>query len=124
LTVHELSIANSIVAVARRHAHGRRVTSIEVKIGGLRQVVPDALEFAFGVVAVGTSVEGATLHVEHVPPRVRCVRCDAESDVTDFPFACARCGSVHVEVIAGEELLVDSLELDDEPVLTAPRAEP
>ena len=116
--MHELSIADAIVAIACEQARGRRVRSIEVKVGGLRQVVPDALEFAFQLVAEGTSTEGATLEVEHVAPRVRCARCVVESVVASFPLACAECGSFDVDVVAGDELLVDSLELEDEPVLS------
>jgi Zn finger protein HypA/HybF involved in hydrogenase expression len=41
--------------------------------------------------------------------------------VTEFPLVCASCGSLHVDVIAGEELLVDSLELEDEPIAVARR---
>jgi hydrogenase nickel incorporation protein HypA/HybF len=112
--VHELSLADAVVTIARDHARGRRVTRVDVKIGRLRQVVPDALEFAFELVAAGTEVEGAELRVEHVPARVRCARCAVESDADEFPLACARCGSVDVDVVAGEELLVESLELEEE----------
>ena len=119
--MHELSIADAIVAIACGHAEGRRVTAVEVKIGRLRQVVPDALEFAFELVAAGTEVEGARLAVEHVAPRVFCARCMVESEANAFPLACARCASVTVDVVAGDELLVDSLELEDEPVLSTRR---
>ena len=105
--MHELSIADAVVTIAREHARGRRVTSIEVKIGHLRQVVPDALEFAFELVAAGTEVEGATLEVVHVPVRVRCARCDAESEAPEFPLTCSKCGSLDVEVVAGDELRVE-----------------
>ena len=114
--MHELSIADAIVAIARDHARGRRVMSVEVKIGHLRQVVPDALELAFELVAAGTNVEGASLQVEHVPARVHCARCGSESEVHEFPLACGLCGSLDVAVVSGDELLVESLELEDEPI--------
>jgi hydrogenase nickel incorporation protein HypA/HybF len=114
--VHELSLADAIVATAARYAGERRVARIEVKVGHLRQVVPSALEFAFELVAEGTPVEGAELVLEEVPVRVACRECAAESRVSDFPLACASCGGLHVDVIAGEELFVDALELEDEPV--------
>ena len=118
--MHELSLADAVVTIARDHARGRRVTRVDVKIGLLRQVVPEALEFAFELVAAGTEVEGAELRVEHVPVRVRCARCEAESEAPEFPLACAGCGSVDVEVVAGDELLVESLELE-EPTLVGGR---
>jgi hydrogenase nickel incorporation protein HypA/HybF len=112
--VHELSLADAVVTIARDHARGRRVAAVDVKVGRLRQVVPEALEFAFELVAAGTEVEGAELRVEHLPVRVRCARCHAESEADDFPLACAGCGSVDVDVITGDELLVESLELEEE----------
>jgi hydrogenase nickel incorporation protein HypA/HybF len=112
--LHELSIADAVVAIARDHARGRRVTRVEVKIGHLRQVVPDALEFAFELVATGTNVEGAELAIEQIPTRVACRACTSETVVSEFPLVCEHCGSADVDVTAGEELLVDALELADE----------
>jgi hydrogenase nickel incorporation protein HypA/HybF len=114
--MHELSIANAVVAIACEHANGRRVARVELKVGHLRQVVPSALEFSFELVAEGTPVEGAELEIDEVPARVACRECAAESRVRDFPLACASCSSLHVDVIAGDELFVDALELEDEPI--------
>lgn len=35
--MHELAIAEPIVEIARRHANGRRVTKVYLKVGHLRQ---------------------------------------------------------------------------------------
>ena len=64
--MHELAIAQSVVAIADRHAHGRRVASVQLQVGHLRQVVPSALTFAFELVAEGTALEGADLQIEVV----------------------------------------------------------
>jgi hydrogenase nickel incorporation protein HypA/HybF len=111
--MHELSIADSIAAIAVRHARGRRVARVEVKVGHLRQVVPSALEFAFELVTKGTAVEGAELVMEEVAVTVRCGTCGAESRPDGFPLVC-RCGSLDVEVVGGEELQVESLDLEEE----------
>ena len=111
--MHELSIAESVVRVASRHARGRRVTRVTVKAGHLRQVVPSALEFAFELVAEGTAVEGAVLEIEAVRAAGVCRECGIESEQEGFPLRCARCGGLDVEVVRGEELLVDSLELEE-----------
>jgi Zn finger protein HypA/HybF involved in hydrogenase expression len=34
-----------------------------------------------------------------------------------FPLQCARCGGLDLEILAGEELLVDSLEVESEAAL-------
>jgi Zn finger protein HypA/HybF involved in hydrogenase expression len=56
-----------------------------------------------------------------VPVRVACRECAAESRANGFPLACANCGSLHVDVVAGEELFVNALELEDEPMAVARR---
>jgi hydrogenase nickel incorporation protein HypA/HybF len=112
--MHELSLAESIVAIADRHAGGRRVSRVEVSVGHLRQVVPSALAFAFELVAQGTAVEGAELVLEEVSATGRCRACGAESRLDGFPLACGACGGVDVEVTAGEELRVESLDMEEE----------
>jgi hydrogenase nickel incorporation protein HypA/HybF len=68
--MHELSIASAVLDIVQRHADGRRVARVELKVGHLRQVVPSALEFAFELVAEGTEAEGAELVMQEVPARV------------------------------------------------------
>jgi len=111
--MHELAIAESIVGVAVRHAGERPVARVNVRVGALRQVVPSALEFSFELVAADTVVSGAELALEHVPAEGRCRACGAESVLTDFPLSCSACGGLDMEVVAGEELLVDSLDLEE-----------
>ncbi|MDQ3858136.1 MAG: hydrogenase maturation nickel metallochaperone HypA [Actinomycetota bacterium] len=112
--MHELAIAEAVMKIAGEHAANRRVTKVELKVGHLRQVVPSALEFAFTLVAEGTAVEGAELVIEQVPATVRCSRCRSESQLDGFPVACPRCASVDVELVGGEELAVEALELEEE----------
>jgi hydrogenase nickel incorporation protein HypA/HybF len=117
--MHELSIAEAVVEVASRHARGRKVAVVELKVGHLRQVVPSALEFAFELVAQGSVVEGAQLRIEEIAAAGDCRDCGAETPLLEFPLACRRCGSFDVEVTRGEELLVDSLELHEEHEMAA-----
>jgi hydrogenase nickel incorporation protein HypA/HybF len=116
--VHELSIAEAVVAVASRHAAGRPVRVVEVRVGALRQVVPSALEFAFEMVTQETPLDGAELRIEAVPAVGRCSVCGTEAQFDWFPFACQACGSTDVELISGEELLVEAIEIDDQLVTT------
>jgi hydrogenase nickel incorporation protein HypA/HybF len=110
--MHELSIADAIVRIATAHAAGRRIETVEVKVGHLRQVVPEALAFAFTLVAEGTEAEGAELVLEVVPAAGVCRVCRVESELPGFPLACTVCGSLDMELVRGEELLVDALTME------------
>jgi hydrogenase nickel incorporation protein HypA/HybF len=113
--MHELSIADALVRIACRHADGRRIESVEVKVGHLRQVVPDALTFAWTLVAKGTGADGAQLIIEEVPAVGVCRGCGAQSEWDAFPLACTACGSADVEILRGEELLVDAMTMEEVP---------
>jgi hydrogenase nickel incorporation protein HypA/HybF len=111
--MHELSIAESIVHLALGHAAGRRVTGVGVTIGQMRQVVPDSLAFSFELVTQGTAAEGATLEIEGVEAVGLCGLCGAESGIIAFPFRCEQCGELGLEVIRGEELRVEWVEVEE-----------
>ncbi len=75
--MHELSLSGAIVNTVVKHAQGRPVSVVSMRVGALRQVVPDTLDFYFGFVSKGTVCEGARLEQELVPARLRCASCDA-----------------------------------------------
>ena len=111
--MHELALAEAIVAIVEQHAAGRRVTRVDVRLGQLRQAVPGALTFAFELVADGTVAEGAELVVEQVTARGDCGRCGQHSELPGFPLRCAACGSLEIEIVSGEELSVESFDVVD-----------
>jgi hydrogenase nickel incorporation protein HypA/HybF len=111
--LHELSIAESVVSVASRQADGRRVRKVHMRVGHLRQVVPSSLAFGFGLLAEGTPAEGAELEIEQVPAEGKCRGCGVQSRLSDFPHLCPGCGGSDLEILKGEELTVDSLELEE-----------
>jgi hydrogenase nickel incorporation protein HypA/HybF len=110
--MHELALADALVELTVRHAAGRPVARVEVSVGHLRQVVPDALAFAFGLCAQGTAADGAELVIAVVPAAVRCRACGATTEQDGFPLACGVCAGLQVDVVAGEELRLDALEVE------------
>ena len=110
--MHELSIASAVAATAERHATGHRVLRVDVRVGHLRQVVVESLRFSFELVTRGTLLEGAVLGVEVVPARFSCGDC-GHGWRADVPaFRCPECGGGAAEVVSGEELEVESIEIE------------
>jgi hydrogenase nickel incorporation protein HypA/HybF len=111
--MHELSLCDAIVGTAEKHAEGRPVKQVTVRIGHLRQVVPDALQFGWEVVTDSTSLKGTELVIEQIPAVVECKIC-AQQTTLDMPIlCCGSCGSFEVLLLSGEEFLVVSMELAD-----------
>jgi hydrogenase nickel incorporation protein HypA/HybF len=110
--VHELSIAAGVVDVALSHCGGRRVTAVNVRVGALRQVVPATLLTAFDAATRDTACDGAELHLELISARLSCPTCACEWTPDEPVFRCQGCHAPAV-VLAGRELEIESIEVDD-----------
>jgi hydrogenase nickel incorporation protein HypA/HybF len=114
--MHEFSIIDGIIDIVTKTAADNklvRVTAVNLRIGAMRQVVPDTLTMAFEITSKGTLSEGAKLSIEHVPIRATCKDCNAEFEVAKHAFACPACGSGRLKVTQGQELEITSIEGDD-----------
>jgi hydrogenase nickel incorporation protein HypA/HybF len=110
--MHEMALAEGILAVVLDAADGQAVRRVCLQVGTLLMVVPDSLQFSFQLVADGTPAAGAVLEMEEVPARWRCKQCRAESAADRPPLHCQGCGASKVEVVSGDELLVDAVVLE------------
>ncbi len=117
--MHELSICQGIVEVAVAALAGRappapRVSTVTVRIGRLTGVVPDSLRYYFDLLSHDTPLAGATLEIDDVPIRGRCVDCAADFTIDTLAFTCPACGSGFVDLLSGRELQVISLDTAEE----------
>jgi hydrogenase nickel incorporation protein HypA/HybF len=111
--VHELSLCGAILDTTMKRADGRPVQKVTIRIGHLRQVVPDSLQFGWQVLTDSTDLEGCVLTVEQVAATIECRECAAVTTL-DMPIlSCATCGSFDVKLLSGEELLIVSMELGE-----------
>ncbi|HEY2319470.1 MAG TPA: hydrogenase maturation nickel metallochaperone HypA [Solirubrobacteraceae bacterium] len=111
--MHELSLSSAIVNTVAKHARGRRVTVVNLRVGRLRQVIPDTLEFYFEFVARGSVCDGARLEQEVVPARLRCNVCEHEWAIEIPAFRCPGCGGSEVQIASGDEFEVESIEVEE-----------
>ncbi len=109
--MHELSLCEAIAHKVRERANGRPVTEVVIRVGHLRQVVPDAMEFSWMMLTDGTGLEGCRLKIEQIPATVACGECRDETRLTAPILSCGSCGSTNVKLMTGEELMVVSLEI-------------
>ena len=117
--MHELAISSAVLESVLRHAGGRRVTAVKLRVGHLRQVVPDSLDFYWDIVTRDGLCEGSALEQEVIPARLACTACAREWEIERPVFRCPSCGGADVEIAAGDELEVESIEVEEEPACTA-----
>jgi hydrogenase nickel incorporation protein HypA/HybF len=108
--VHELGMCSSIVDAVERRAGDRSVARVRVRVGRLHHVHADAFDQSFAVAAMGTVAEEATAELVLLPVRAHCGGCQATWECEEIPLACSSCGSVDIELIGGDELVLESIE--------------
>lgn len=114
--MHELSLATAIRDTILRHAEGRPVSTVHIRVGAMRQVVLESLRFYFGVVTQGTVCGGSRLELQVVPAALRCEECGENWQPGEPSFRCPSCGGREVEMVSGGELEVESIVVEEKEV--------
>ena len=115
--MHELAITESILSIANQAAkenNGTKVTDIYLVIGQLSSIVDDSVQFYWNHISKGTIAEKATLHFNRIPATMLCLDCSTEFTLEDELIPCPNCDSINLNIIAGEEFQVDSIEIEKE----------
>lgn len=110
--MHELAITESVVDAVCEVAAGRRVHRVLLEVGVLTAVIPDAMQFCFELATEGTVAEGAVLEIRQTPGKGSCRSCRTEFTLID-QIALCRCGSADVEILAGRDLKILSMEVSE-----------
>jgi len=108
--MHELGIAQEVVAIVSERAGEARVARVVLEIGRHALVLPDSIRFCFDLCCEGTVLEGARLEIIEVPGRARCRDCGAEFSL-DGPFGLCSCGSANLLWLAGDEIEIKEMEV-------------
>ena len=121
--MHEFSFATSIVESLLDLANKQgasRVLEAHMRIGKLRALSTEQLNFSYGILAKGTILEGSRLTVEESAGSLRCTHCeyhgefDPEGDLSFHfgipPLICPRCGS-GLSIEGGDECTITSVRM-------------
>ena len=112
--VHEFSIAEALAGQVQRHAPASgRVTEVEIKVGALRGLEPDALRMCWEAVTHGTPIAGSTLNVDLRPWTITCSMC-GRTWPSPVPFVACECGDPSPVPTAGDELDLVALTIEEE----------
>lgn len=112
INMHELSVTQSILDIALKNAGTRKIKHINLVIGQFSSIVDDSVQFYWEIISKDTSAEGSLLHFERIPGEMTCQNCGHSFHPTDETFDCPSCSSPFVKISKGEELQVDSIDVE------------
>lgn len=115
--MHELSIAMSLVESLEQELArlgDLTVTTVNLRIGALSGVVPEALEFSWEVASDESRLKGSKLSIETVDATGYCPQCREERTISNLQsFRCPVCLTPIEQVTGGHELEILTIEVLD-----------
>jgi len=113
--VHELSVTQQVLDIAvskASEAGATRIKSINLVIGDMSSIVDDCVQFYFDLLSRDSIASGARLSFRRVPMKVHCRNCGHEFTPAGENWQCSQCGEWDVEIIAGKDFYLESLEVE------------
>ena len=113
--MHELSITESILEIALRHANqanAKKIVNIHLVIGDLSSIIDESVQFYWDIIAKDSIAEGANLIFNRIPTQIRCLDCGHEYNPKTGRFSCQQCNSQRIKIIAGEEFYMDAIDIE------------
>jgi hydrogenase nickel incorporation protein HypA/HybF len=111
--MHEMSIAQSILDIAREEMVRHNVAKLEavnIAVGALSAVVPGSLTFCWQVLTDGTDMASVKLQIREVPLGYRCFDCGEEFTSEKMVFECLKCGADTPMLTTGRDMTIESIE--------------
>jgi len=113
--MHELSITQSmldLVLEQAEKAEAKEVGKINLVIGEMTGIVGESVQFYFNFLSKGTIAERANISFKVVPTMARCRHCNNSFELKEFDWTCPYCQGKNMEIMAGKELFVESIEVE------------
>lgn len=111
--MHELSIAHALIDAAIQAAPESHILTVNIRVGPMAGVAPDALLFCFAVAAESTPCSQAKLVIEEAPLTVFCPKCQEAKALDPFyNLSCPTCASPTPQILTGQELDLVSVEVE------------
>ena len=114
--MHERSLVRALLrqvqAIAEDH-WPNCVRAVRVRIGEFSGVDAELLAAAYAELAAETALCHAELIIDRTTLQAQCRRCGRKFQIQEFTFECPTCASRDLAILGGEELLLDSITLEE-----------
>lgn len=111
-TLHELALTEELVRLAEQSAEGRRVTRLQVEVGELSAVVPEALRGCFEMCREDTLLSEAILEIIPRAGSAHCRGCKREVELRSCLQPCPLCQQYALDWLQGQDVRLLSLEVE------------
>ena len=114
--MHEQSLVRQLLRQVQTIAEEYptcQVKSIRVRVGEFSGVEPELLANAYSLLVADTSFEKAQLVVNRARLEAVCGLCESDFRIKRFTFQCPNCGSRELSIVGGEELLLESIAMEE-----------
>lgn len=117
--MHELSIAEAILQqvddVLRQSGEAGRVARVDLAIGILSGVCAESVRFALGLLTQGTALAHTEFCIRQPQAECVCAQCGQRTPIGEVVLACPNCGSPRIAIHGGRDLVLESIEVEDNP---------
>ncbi|SEQ42637.1 hydrogenase nickel incorporation protein HypA/HybF [Solimonas aquatica] len=114
--MHEMSLAGGVLQLVEDTLRAQppvRLRAITVDVGALAGVDLAALRFALEALRAGTVLQDAQIEIQELPASAWCLDCAQSVEISSRLDDCPRCGGRHLQPLAGSELRLRELIVDD-----------
>lgn len=112
--MHEFFVVQNIIRTVEKiieNYPNKKITKAVFLIGKFSGIEVELLKNALDFFKKETPLEEAEIVFEIEDLKIKCLNCGAETIKDKWNLICSSCGSANTEVIAGEELILKTLEL-------------
>ena len=113
--MHELALTQQILDIAVKkagEAGAATIKRINLVVGDMSSVMDDCVQFYFDFLSQDSIARGAQLFFKRIPFQVRCRHCGHAFSPEGEAWSCPQCREWNVEIIAGNEFYLDSIEVE------------
>jgi len=112
--MHEYSIVQSMLDLCEKHSKGKPVDKVVVKIGKMSGIEPHFLKESFDVFKEDSVCRDAVMDMKIIDITILCKDCKNEATVNSFDFFCPHCSGGNTEVLTGQEMHIEYIELKED----------
>ncbi len=113
--MHEMSVTMSLLDLVlgeAAKAGASKIVGVNVVLGQMTGIIDHYVQANFELLSQNTPAEGAALTFRNIPRQARCRNCAHVFQPSDLAWSCPRCQSLEIEITGGNELYVESIEVE------------